>query len=663
MSLDKNIDEKIRQDLLANAYSTLPNVLVVFTATSAVVAMILARSYPLLACLWIGVVLASTPFRLLTLTAFNRIWSEKNSLTPSEFKRFTAYYKYPLYFSGVMWALAVMLAVHTDRVDKFTIVTIVSALAAGASAVVASMLKEGRTYIILLLLPGAIAMMIDGGDLVKIGWLGIVFVGVMISGQYKNHMILRRSFELQHENDALVDNLQELNGQLESKVAERTDALKKVAYRDTLTGLPNRLGLMDWMKANLSTDNKDEAAVMFLDLDRFKQINDAMGHDVGDQVLKVTACRLSECLPDGSILARWGGDEFIIVTKQSKLVRKIVQRVSRELLSAVSLPFEAEGQSLGLGLSIGTAFFPTDASTHKDAILAADLAVAEVKRTGRGHFLNYSETYAETQRRKFDLSRELGEAIKHDSLSLHYQPIVQASSGNIYAREALVRWNHPALGPINPEEFVKLAEDTDRIVALGDWVLSRACSDAAKWESCEEKPAPQVAVNVSVKQLLSEGYALRVMQILAQSGLPPGRLELEVTESLFDDENMDVVLAAVTNLRAMGVAVHIDDFGTGYSSLSRLHQFPVTAIKIDRSFVAQMDGQGGVIIESAMLIAKHFGFAVVAEGVETEEQAKRLSELGVDYLQGFYFGRPEKEIYKDTEPQRLDAALKRAASA
>jgi EAL domain-containing protein (putative c-di-GMP-specific phosphodiesterase class I) len=235
----------------------------------------------------------------------------------------------------------------------------------------------------------------------------------------------------------------------------------------------------------------------------------------------------------------------------------------------------------------------------------------------------------------------LGEAIGADRLALAYQPIVEAATGHIAALEALARWYHPVLGSISPEQFVRLAEETDRIVALGDWVLRKACENAITWVHSEH--IPKVAVNVSVKQLLADDFIPRVEQILGQSGLPAARLELEVTESLFNDENMSIVLSAVKALRTIGIQVHIDDFGTGYSSLSRLHQFPVSAIKIDRSFVAEMHRQGRVIIESTVLIACSFDFKVIAEGVETLEQARSLYAMGIDYFQGYYFSRPTQE--------------------
>ncbi|RYZ92784.1 MAG: EAL domain-containing protein, partial [Moraxellaceae bacterium] len=271
-------------------------------------------------------------------------------------------------------------------------------------------------------------------------------------------------------------------------------------------------------------------------------------------------------------------------------------------------------------------------------IQAADLTVAEVKRNGRGQTLVYNDTYAETQRRRFDLSRALAQSIEHNKLHLVYQPIVESKTGVVVALEVLCRWRHPVLGDINPDEFIRLAEDTDRIIALGNWVLHTACESTLQWGNSAKNV--KIAVNVSIKQLLSHDFAGHVWATLKRLEFPFERIVLEVTETLFGEEYLEQSLATVTQLRDYGIEVHIDDFGTGYSSLSRLHQFPVAAIKIDRSFVMQLDAQSMVIIESAVMIAKRMNLKVIAEGVETAHQAKILVRLGVDNLQGYYFGKP-----------------------
>ncbi len=635
MTIRSSRDADIERQLVALAYRNLPSMLAVTLVSSLAATLVLADHGEAWAWAWFAAMFVLTLGRWAGSLRYSAM-EKRQPLDPGRVVAWRRWFASGLYLSGTVWALACVVVTQQASTAHYTMIIIVSALAGGGTGIVASLLREGRAYIALMLIPASFALLFSLPEMLIIGLLGFVFFAAMQVVLTNNHAVVRRSVALQIENNGLVNELKELNAGLETMVAERTEALARLASRDALTSLPNRRGLMDWMQDKLGEGA--EAAVLFLDLDRFKQINDAMGHEIGDQVLRATAGRLAQRTPDNAILARWGGDEFVMVIAGGRDLRDRAKAIAASLVEAVDYPFEAEGQNLSLGLSVGVAFYPHDGSTHQDAILAADLAVAEVKRQGRGHVLAYSEPYGDTQRRRFDLGRALGDAIKAGDLALHYQPIVDAHTGRVISLEALARWRHPELGDIGPDEFIRLAEETDRIVALGDWVLQRACADAVTWTSPDGPP--KVAANVSIKQLLSEGFAIRVLQILTQTGLPAGRLELEVTESLFDDEHVETMLDAVAALRVIGVSVHIDDFGVGHSSLSRLHRFPVSVIKIDRSFVSQLDGHGRVIVESAVMIARRFGMSVTAEGIETAEQADMMRELGVDYMQGYYFGRP-----------------------
>jgi diguanylate cyclase (GGDEF)-like protein len=558
--------------------------------------------------------------------------------TQAQAARWRRQFAVGLYASAGSWVALSLLVSQADKAEQYLVAIIVSALAAGGTGVMAAMLREGRVYIAAMLGPASVLLFSHDQQGVIMSFLGLVFLVVMLVVHNRNHKTIRSSITLKYQNVDLVRDLQALNSDLEQRIEQRTAALVDAANSDSLTGLPNRRRLLAWMHAQLDPEDGREAAALFLDLDRFKQINDAMGHDVGDRILQAVVGRVNALVPAGAMFARWGGDEFVLVLGHGDGVFAQAGRIANALIDAVSQPFEIEGQSVSIGLSAGLAMFPTDATTHEALILAADLAVAEVKRQGRGKVLSFCESYAATQKRRFDVSRALAEAIQVGQLTLDYQPIFNGRSGHIHGYEALARWNHPTLGAVSPDEFIPIAEESDGIIALGDLVLRRACADAIGWTTPDH--APIVAVNVSVKQLRESDFALRVAQILAQTGLPAGRLELEVTESVFADDHLDATRASIESLRAIGVSLSIDDFGTGYSSLSRLLSLPVTAVKIDRSFVIALDGKGGAVIESTLLIARRLGIAVVAEGVETEEQFARLSAMGVDLFQGFYFGRP-----------------------
>ena len=560
-----------------------------------------------------------------------------------------------LYLSAALWAGLSLLVSHSNNFSEYMVAIIISALAAGGSGIMASLLREGRLYIAMMLGPASILLFASdhqGGVMVI---LGLVFLIIMIVIHKRNYVAIRCSVVLKNENLDLVRDLQMLNSDLERRIEERTSALADAANSDSLTGLPNRRRLLAWMHTHLHAHNGRDAAALFLDLDRFRQINDAMGHDVGDRILRGVTERLSGLIPDNAMFARWGGDEFVLVLGHGDDVFRKAERIGDALIEAVSQPFQIDGHSLSIGLSAGLAMFPGDASTHEALILAADLAVAEVKRQGRGKVLTFRESYAATQKRRFDVSRALPEAIQVEQLVLHYQPIFNWRTGNIHGYEALARWNHPKLGTINPDEFIPIAEETDRIIALGDLVLRRGCAAAVAWTMPDH--APIVAINVSVKQLRESDFALRVAQILAQTGLAAGRLELEVTESVFTEDHIDATRFSIESLRAIGVSLLIDDFGTGYSSLSRLLSFPVTAVKIDKSFMSTLDGKGGAVVESTVLIARRLGISVVAEGVETAEQAKLLSEMGVDLFQGYYFGRPSASVLEGHDMRLPIAAV------
>lgn len=634
---DRNLS--IELQLLSLAYKNLPAMLIVNITATLGAGYVLHADGVNYISYWVSAVLFLSLLRFVSWIGFTRFLALDQIDNFKNLQWWKTGFAAGLFSAAILWVAVVFIAFDLAHYNsKFTLIIIISALAGGATGITAPLKYIGRIYITLLLFPTSIILYLISKDDLVIALLGLIFWLAMIISHRNNHGVLRQSLTLQQENTQLINNLQEFNNHLENRVAERTEALRRIAHYDVLTGLPNRRGLIEWMETGLNENSKQEAAILFLDLDRFKQINDALGHDIGDKVLQTIAYRFKELCPDNAILGRWGGDEFLIITAQEENARANAEKLAKKLIETATAPLQMNNEILGLGLSVGIAYFPTDANNYKDVIHAADLTVAEVKRSGRGQTLTYNETYVETQRRRFDLSRALSDAITQNKLLLVYHPIIDSHSGNVTTLEALVRWRHPVLGEINPEEFIHLAEDTDKIIALGDWVLNTACSAVTSWKS--SNPLIKIAINISLKQLLVNDFPSKVNRILQQHDLKPDDLILEVTESLFGIEYHDSTLATAKELRQRGIEIQIDDFGIGYSSLSRLHEFPVTAIKIDRSFIHQLEKQGAVIIESAIMIAKRMNMKVIAEGVETLEQAKILAGLGVDSLQGFYFSEP-----------------------
>ncbi len=409
-----------------------------------------------------------------------------------------------------------------------------------------------------------------------------------------------------------------------------------MAHHDALTGLPNRVLLGRQLDLALARVKRGEVvAAHFLDLDRFKNVNDSLGHAAGDKLLKLVAERLRSLVRDSDTIARMGGDEFAILqtgVAQPADAGAIAQRV----IEVVSEPYEIEGQQVDIGTSIGIAIGPGDGAEPGQLMRNADLALYRAKSEGRGAFRFFEpEMDAQMQERR-NMERDLRAALPAGQFELHYQPIVNLETNTISAFEALIRWRHPDKGLIAPGQFIGLAEEIGFIVPLGEWVLRRACATAATWPG-----DLKVAVNLSPAQFRSPGLVQVVVSALASSGLPASRLELEITETILLQDN-ETTLAMLFQLRELGVLIAMDDFGTGYSSLSYLQSFPFDRIKIDRSFIKNIgDGAGAInIVRAVVAMAKGLGMATTAEGVETTEQRESVTLEGCSEMQGFLFSKP-----------------------
>jgi len=554
--------------------------------------------------------------------------------------------------SGVLWLLLTWFGLPLqDLQGQFKLIIVLSAMAGGATGMLAPLGRVGPAYICMLLLPACLQLALLPQPQIGLALLGVVFCVVMIIGHRNNHRLLLNALRLQDDNLDLIRDLkhkhaevQAMNLLLEDRVAQRTEDLRAMAHHDALTGLPNRRCIVQGLERLQSQGHADcngqRLGALFLDLDRFKQINDGIGHDVGDLVLKQVAQRFKACVPEGAVFGRWGGDEFIVLIGQATDVRGLALQVASELMASLDGVIEVRDERINLGLSIGVAIYPSQAGSPTELIRAADLAAAEAKRLGRDRVVEFQEVMFATQRRRLEISLALRHATADNSLRLVYQPVVDAQSGRVIALEALLRWRSPGLGDVRPDEFIPIAEESDRIVAIGAWVLETACREAMNW--CNEPVPPKVAVNVSVRQLMRVDFPSTVAGALQATGLPADRLTLEVTESVFAEQNSATALAALVQLHAMGVQIDVDDFGTGYSSLSRLREFPIDAVKIDRSFVTVLDSPSCAIIEGTVLMARRFGLVVIAEGVETREQAAHLIGMGVGALQGYLFGPPDE---------------------
>ena len=434
------------------------------------------------------------------------------------------------------------------------------------------------------------------------------------------------------------------NEQLQKEIFERVQAEQRiwhVAHHDALTGLPNRALLHDRLEQALTQAGRDKhrVGVVFIDLDRFKSINDSLGHAVGDELLKKVAIRLRKVVRAIDTVSRLGGDEFIIVLRELGCAGDAVLVVEK-ILRALALPFTVHGHELCVTPSIGISMFPDDGLEPLQLMKNADTAMYAAKARGRNNYQFFTARMNEETTRFFQLEHELRQAIDAGELLLHYQPQVNVEAGIVFGTEALVRWRHPTKGMRSPVEFIPVAEETGLILPLGEWVLGEALRQNRRWQEAGYPQRP-VSVNLSPRQFRQKNLVDTVRRMLADAGQPARLLELEITESSLMHD-VDEALNTLRELAAMGVRLAIDDFGIGYSSLNYLKRFPVHRLKIDRSFVNDLgvDWDDAAIVSAIVSLARALNLETIAEGVETSAQLRMLVGYGCVRIQGNYFSEP-----------------------
>jgi len=440
-------------------------------------------------------------------------------------------------------------------------------------------------------------------------------------------------------------------------ITNRKNSEEKIfnlAYYDELTELPNRQLFTQSLERTIATAQRDgrQFAVLFVDLDRFKRINDTLGHGVGDELLKEVAGRLEKCTrstdsvsrvdsseDSGIKLARLGGDEFVIKLDDVDNA-ETVSAIASRIISALTPPFSCEGHQFVVTPSIGIALYPQDGQTGEELLMNADSAMYRAKYHGRNNYKFYSETMRTKSLHRLDLENQIRKAIDNGQFELHYQPKVDAETWSLVGAEALLRWNHPERGRIAPDDFIPVAEETGLIVPIGQWVLREACKQVREWSTLPLGAIP-VSVNISSHQFASDSLVDDVLDAVSGAGIDALLLELEITESVLL-QDADNTLNALQQLKKAGVALSVDDFGTGYSSLGYLKRFPIDTLKIDRSFVKDLhyDTDDAAICAAILAMAQQLALNVVAEGVETEEQLEFLRRHGCNQIQGYLCSKP-----------------------
>ncbi len=458
---------------------------------------------------------------------------------------------------------------------------------------------------------------------------GLIFCGVGLVVLLLRHNSLLDGAHRKMKD--LTDNLREASGELKLQ----NYRLKHVAHHDALTGLPNRILFRTDLEARLKTAiaGGPTAVIFLLDLDGFKDVNDTLGHDVGDGLLQAVASRLTKLSRDGDLICRLGGDEFAILTAGLSEIQ--AYDFARHVMDEISFPYQVSEREIKIGTCVGVAI--SEAEPDADELFKhADLALYEAKSLGSGHACVFQSQMQTRLTEKKSFEADLKQALRNGELELFYQPQVNTITREICGYEALLRWFHPIRGQVPPSEFIPVAENIGLIHELGEWVLRTACLEAARWPR-----SLKVAVNLSPVQFRSRNLIQSVVTILTQSGLDPNRLELEITESVLLDKN-EQTLDTLTELKAVGIQIAMDDFGTGYSSLGSLRSFPFDKIKIDRSFVRDVTTRADAfaIVELVTGVGRSLGMTTIAEGIETEEQFACVKQVGCEQVQGYLMGMP-----------------------
>jgi diguanylate cyclase (GGDEF)-like protein len=447
---------------------------------------------------------------------------------------------------------------------------------------------------------------------------------------------------------------------------ERHEARSRLTYMaqyDALTNLPNRRRLGACLEEAIgqAAHLGRRAAVMFIDLDRFKNVNDMLGHGVGDQLLVQAAARLEACARRGDVVARLGGDEFAVVLPQLEAHHDSeadAAQVAGRIIEALAQPFHLQGQQLFVSASIGIASYPQDGSNAEQLLKSADTAMYGAKNNGRNNFQFYSAALHENAAQRLQLESQLRQALERGEFLLHYQPKLDLASGSVSGFEALLRWQHPERGLVPPLEFVSILEDTGLIIPVGEWVIEEVCRQLRSWEAAG-LVAPPVAINLSARQLQQAGLADAIERVVRAAGVDPALLEFELTESMLMADP-EAAVAILCRIKALGIRLSVDDFGTGYSSLAYLKRFPLDALKIDRTFVRDLpdDPDDAAITKAVIRLAHSLSLKVVAEGVENIAQLRELEQYDCDEIQGYYISkpRPAADCVAFLLPERTAAA-------
>lgn len=532
--------------------------------------------------------------------------------------------------SAVLWSFyCIYFQPESDIYELSVTLIVVASMAGGAATVLSADRFLVLFFTQILLIPYSFMLLATGSpEHQTLGVLALIFSLLMLSMAYKASKFTLESIRLRYKHERLLKNMKH-------EVAARTKEIVELNRFDSLTKLLNRPTFIKEANAYIEKNENDYFSVYFIDLDNFKPANDNFGHDVGDKLLRQLADRLNDKISKHSLLCRWGGDEFIILAKT--LNKKDIDTTTMIIKQAITDPFFISSYRIEMDASIGVSIYPTHSRTLSELITYADISMYDNKNTKKQNHVIFSDHLAMQVQNDFFLSDAIRKAVQNKQLHLVFQPIVKAQDQTCYAVEALLRWELDGT-LISPDIFIPIAEKNGAIVEIGYWVLEEAI--ALQRNISLDGYDTKMTINVSVVQFEDPLLVDNIANLLVKHHVDPRNINIEITESVFST-NKAKLLSDLVRLQELGLKISIDDFGTGYSSLSAIQDFRVNVVKIDRSFINNLDSNGGSIIKAVMIMAKELDYQVVAEGVETEKQLLILKELGVPYLQGYLFSKPE----------------------
>ncbi|MBH0046111.1 putative bifunctional diguanylate cyclase/phosphodiesterase [Pseudoalteromonas sp. NZS11_1] len=582
---------------------------------------------------WLGIMMCVLTLRIIDVGLFLKA---QNSRQPYNTHSYLNRFAIGCISTAVSWCgYALWFHSTSSTVEVTTTIAILSALAGGSANLLSGSRFTAVLYSFTLLAPYSFLLALSNDHYQHVlGLLGLTFATIMIASSYKSATFTHSAIKLKNQN-------RELLNEMENKVEQRTEEIYRLSNTDPLTNLLNRTAFLKNANKQLADNPKEPFALLFVDLDGFKQINDSLGHKVGDKVLKEIALRISNVCNQQLYKCRWGGDEFLILATYQNQTELI--EFANKVLQSISAEHETYKYQKWVSATIGMAMYPEHGSDLNTLIRSADIAMYHQKRMAKGNINIYNDSLKLKQEREYLLSQRLASAIEENSLRLVFQPIVDSKTSKVTSFESLLRWQLDGEN-IFPDEFITIAEQYGLITQMGLWVIEQASIQANKFNHLPTKIA--VSVNVSVIQLQDPNFVTKVLKIVNNHQVEPKDLHIEITESVFAEDKL-TFLTAVKALQKQGFCISIDDFGTGYSSLSSMLDIGVDIVKIDRSFIQNMDKRGLSIIHAIVQMASSLDFTVVAEGVETIEQANTLTNIGVSHLQGYYFSKPMEVDFVD----------------